>query len=64
MTIKGGGNQWQKAGFSVFMGSNTETKYAKCLKCRLYKSPKCKTCKKHSKFEDRGFVLIDKRKYE
>jgi len=62
MTVKGGGNQWQKPGFSVFMNTD-EKKIEKCQRCRLYKSKQCKTCRKHNKFIDRGYILIDRRKY-
>ena len=63
MTVKGGGNQWQKHGFSVFLNTDNDKKIDKCQRCRWYKSEKCKGCRKHSKFVDRGFVLIDRRKY-
>lgn len=62
MTVKGGGNQWQKHGFSVFMNTD-EKKFEKCMRCRWYRSDKCKECKKFNKFVDRGYVLIDRRKY-
>ncbi len=57
MTVKGGGNQWQKKGFSVFMNTD-EKKIDKCLRCRYWKGKRHKACK----FEDRGFVLIDRRR--
>jgi recombinational DNA repair protein RecR len=57
MSRRGEGNQWQAKGFSVFM-HNTDKKENRCLRCRNYKgTTKCKVCK----FDDRGWILIDKR---
>jgi len=57
MTVKGRGNQWQKPGFSVFMNTDGEKEPDKCLRCRNWKGKKHKDCN----FDDRGWVLIDRR---
>lgn len=56
MARKGEGNQWQAKGFSVFMHTS-EQKENKCLRCRNYKGKKHKVCE----FNDRGYILIDRR---
>jgi hypothetical protein len=57
MVVKGRGCQWQKPGFSVFMNTDGEEKVNKCNRCKKYKGKKCKPCE----FDDRGFILIEKR---
>jgi hypothetical protein len=59
MVVKGRGNQWEKPGFSVFMNTDGEEKTNKCLRCKKYKGgkKKCKPCE----FDDRGYVLIERR---
>lgn len=54
------GNDWQKKSFRVFM-STGEKKINKCFRCRKQKTHACHSCKRYSKFEDRGFVFIDRR---
>lgn len=54
------GCDFQKKSFRVFMSSHDKV-YDKCLRCRNNETRTCKKCKKYSKFEDRGFVFIDRR---
>jgi hypothetical protein len=50
------GCEWHLPRFRVFMGRQ-EKQPDKCLRCKRYKGKKHKQCK----FEDRGFILIDRR---
>lgn len=61
MVLKGGGNQWQKPGFSVYLNNHTEKKMDKCQRCENKGTSLCKTCKKFSHFIDRGFYIIERR---
>lgn len=49
------GCSWQQKSFKVYMGNDTKAPM-KCLSCKRYKGRKHKVCK----FDDRGYVLIDK----
>ena len=59
MVVKGRGNQWQKPGFSVFLNTDGEDEPSKCLRCKKYKGEKkkCNPCK----FDDKGYITIDRR---
>jgi hypothetical protein len=56
MATHGSGCRHQDKGFSVYMNTHPK-KESKCLRCKKYTSSKCKICE----FEDRGFILVDRR---
>ena len=51
------GCEWDNPVFKVFMSGGNRKEFNKCLRCRKYKGSECKTCV----FEDRGYILIDKK---
>jgi hypothetical protein len=53
------GCHWERPGFSVYM-RDVRKQPVKCDFCKV-KDEKCKDCKDHSEFVDRGYILIDKR---
>ena len=57
MPTHGSGCRFQDKGFSVYMTDNRKEPN-KCLRCKKYKTARCKKCKDYSEFVDRGFIII------